>query len=72
MEVRLKEHSVDLRHDRFKKSSLAKHSHKTSHQICLEKAKIIAKVEHHTKRKVHEKMEIEMNLKVSTKMNKLK
>ena len=39
----LKEHNADLRHDRFEKSSLAKLSHKTKNQICIDKAMIIPK-----------------------------
>ena len=61
-EVRLKEHCVDLKYDRVKKSALAGHAHLTRHHICMEKATIIAKKEDLTKRKVREKIEIRMNL----------
>ena len=57
-----KEHSADIRHDRHKKSTLAEHSPMTKHQIYLEKAKVIAKEESLTKRKVREKIEINIAL----------
>jgi hypothetical protein len=42
MKIRLKEHNVDIKWNRTHKSSLAEHSLKTSHLVCLENAKIIA------------------------------
>ena len=41
MELRFKEHSADLSHYGFKKSSLVEHSHKTSPQIYLENIKTL-------------------------------
>ena len=58
--MRFKEHLANLRHDIFNKYALAKHSHLTSHQICMDKAKIIVKEEHLTRRKLREKIEIKM------------
>ena len=48
-EVRLKEHCVDLKYDRVKKTTLAKHAHLTKHHICMEKSMIITKEEDLTK-----------------------
>ena len=62
MRTRFKEHNADIRHDRHKKSTLAEHSPMTKHQIYLEKAKVIAKEESLTKRKVREKIEINIAL----------
>ena len=61
-EVWLKEHCTDIKHDRVKKSALAKHAHLTKHHICVEKTTIISKEEDITKRKVREKIEIRLNL----------
>ena len=61
METRFKEHSADLRHDRHKKSALAEHAHLTKHHICLEDAKVIAREDNLTKRKIREKIEINLN-----------
>lgn len=60
IETRLKEQNADVRHNRYKKSALAKHSHITQHHICLENAMVITKEDNLTKRKVREKIEINM------------
>ena len=62
MRTRFKEHGVDIRYHRHKKSTLVEHSHITKHQISLEKARVIAKEESLTKRKVKEKIEINIAL----------
>ena len=41
IETRLKEHSVDLRYDRIKNSTIAEHSHNTKHHIYLENSKVL-------------------------------
>ena len=56
----LKEHEAYLRHDRHKKSVLAERAHLTQHNICLENAKVIAREDNLTKRKIREKIEINM------------
>ena len=61
METRFKEHSADLRHNRHKKLSLAEHAHITGHHICLENAKVIAREGNLLKRKIREKIEINLN-----------
>ena len=61
METRFKEHSANLRHDRHKKSTIAEHSHLTGHQICLENAKVLAKEDNLIKRKVKEKIKINLS-----------
>ena len=58
--TRLKEHEVDLRHYRHKKFALAEHANLTQHRICLEIAKFIVREDNLTKRKVREKIEINM------------
>ena len=61
METRFKEHSTDLRHNRHKKSALPEHTHITRHHICLENAKVIAREDNLLKRKIREKIEINLN-----------
>ena len=56
--TRLKEHGADLKHDRHKKSTLAEHAHLTQHHICLENAMVIAREDNLAKRKIREKIEI--------------
>ena len=43
----LKEHGVDIKHERARTSTLADHSSKTKHHLRLEDAKIIAREEHY-------------------------
>ena len=61
METRFKEHSTDLRHNRYKKFALAEHAFITGHHICLENAKVIAREDNLFKRKIKEKIEINLN-----------
>ena len=56
---RISEHAVDLRHGRTKSSALAEHVEKTKHQLCIEEAKVVAKVAHFHHRKFREAIEIE-------------
>ena len=58
--TRLKEHEADLRHDRHKRSSLAEHPHLTQHHICLENVVVIVREDNLAKRKIREKIEINM------------
>jgi hypothetical protein len=58
-QIRFKEHDADISHGCINKSALAKHSNDSKHQIFLEKSNIIAKIDHYTKRKIREAMEIE-------------
>jgi hypothetical protein len=50
-----------MRHKRIKKSALDEQSDNTSHHICIEDAKIIARIDHYGKRKIWEFVEIELN-----------
>ena len=61
MQVRIKEHSNDIAHNRVIKSAMDEHSHKTTHLICMGEEKLIAKEEHYVKRKVREAIEIVKN-----------
>jgi predicted GIY-YIG superfamily endonuclease len=61
MNIRLKEHSANIKWNGTKKYALAKHSSRTSHLICLEDAKNISKVDHYGKRKIMEALEIEFH-----------
>ena len=61
METRFKEHSADLRHNIHKKSTLVEHAHITGHHIYLENAKVIAREDNLFKRKIREKIEINLN-----------
>jgi hypothetical protein len=57
--IRIQEHVVDIKHNRTRPSALAEHSDKTKHHICIEEAKILAKVDHYHNRKFREAIEIE-------------
>ena len=61
METRLKKHSADLRHNRYKNSAIAEHVFITGHHICLENAKFIAREDNLVKQKIREKIEINLN-----------
>ena len=54
----LKEHVVDIKHERSRTSALADHSLKTKHHLRLEDAKIIAREEHYQRHKIREVLEI--------------
>ncbi len=56
---RINEHSADLRHGRAKSSDLAEHAEKTKHHVCIEEARVIAKVAEFHHRKFREALEIE-------------
>ena len=58
LQTRLKEHGADIKNERSRTSALAEHSLKTKHHICLESASIIAREEHHQRRKIREALEI--------------
>jgi len=58
LQKRLKEHGADIKNERSRTSALAEHSLKTKHHICLESASIIAREEHHQRRKIREALEI--------------
>jgi hypothetical protein len=60
LNVHLKEHIVDITHDCITKSTLVEHSHNTTHQICMDKASLIAKEEHYNKRRMREALEIDI------------
>ena len=59
LQVRLKEHSAEIIHDRTEKYALAEHSHTTTHQICMEKALLITREEQYNRRRMREALEIE-------------
>ena len=65
---RINEHVGDLRHGRTKSSLLAEHVEKTKHQVCIEEAKVVAKVAHFHHRKFREAIEIERSLTISIEM----
>ena len=56
---RLKEHTTDICRDRSYKYVLTEHSHNTSHHICIDKMRLLAREEHYTKRRIREAVEIE-------------
>ena len=65
IQQRMNEHVADLRHGRTKSSVLAEHVDKTKHQVCIEEARVVAKVAQFHHRKFREAIEIErrpMNL----------
>ena len=59
IQVRLKEHFVDIIHDRLKKSALAEHAHHSRHHIRIEEKKLITIEDHYKRRKIREAIEIE-------------
>lgn len=58
LNIRIKEHTADLRRDRTSKSALAEHVHSSSHYIYMEKVKLVRKDDHYLKRKIKEAIEI--------------
>ena len=50
--IRLKEHALDITRDRSNKSSLVEHSHNSSHHVCIENAKLLTREENYLKRRV--------------------
>ena len=58
IEIRVKEHCTDIRHNYTKKSALAEHLAETGHQICIEKTKLLIQEGHCIKRKIKESLEI--------------
>jgi len=59
IQQRIGEHAADLRHGRIKSSALAEHVDKTKHHVCIEEAKVIARVDRFHHRKLREAIEIE-------------
>ena len=57
--TRLKEHNTDFTHGWIKRSALAEHSTTSKHHILLEYAKVITSIDHYTRRRVREAIEIE-------------
>lgn len=58
IQTRLKEHGADIIQKHSKKYALAEHSNITNHHICLEDANVIINMDHYTKRRVKEVIEI--------------
>jgi predicted GIY-YIG superfamily endonuclease len=52
IKTRLKEHNIDIQHGRIKQSAIVEHSHTSSHHICLENSRVLAKIPHHYKIKI--------------------
>ena len=57
--TRLKENNADIIHGRIKNSALAEHSITSKHHILMEDAKVITNIDHYTRRRVREVIEIE-------------
>ena len=72
LQTHLKEYSADIVHNHIKNSALVEHLHNTSHQICMEKASLVAREEHHYKIRVREALEIEKRDKTLNKDDGLK
>ena len=51
---RICQHAADLKHGRSRSSALAEHTEKTNHHICIEEAKVIARIDHFHHRKLRE------------------
>jgi hypothetical protein len=52
---------MDIEYNRVKRSTLVEHSQNIGHLICMDDAKIIVRMDHYGKIKVHEAIEIELN-----------
>ena len=59
---KLKEHIVDIHHNRIKNSAIAEHCHNTNHHICIKNTKVLATIPHYYKRKIREVLEIEKHV----------
>ena len=56
---RICEHVADIKHRRSRSFALAEHAENTNHHICIEEAKVIARIDHFHHRKLREALEIE-------------
>ena len=59
----IREHSADIRHNRYRTSALAEHVEKSCRHVCIEDSKVIARVDHFHHRKLREAIEIEQHAK---------
>lgn len=55
---RIQEHATDIKHNRFKTSSLDENSNKTNYHICIENSYVVAKIDHYRHTKFREAIEI--------------
>ena len=63
IQLRLKKNRADIIHECTKKYALAEHSVTSKNHICIEDAKVIARIDHYTKRHVIEAIEIKKHPK---------
>ena len=63
IQLRLKEDRVNIIHECTKKYALAEHSVTSKQHICIEDAKVIARIDHYMKQCVIEAIEIEKHPK---------
>ena len=63
----LDQHLADIIHGWTNKSALEEHSRNASHQVCIEKASLIAKEDNYNKRRIREAVEID---KMNNNLNK--
>ena len=63
IQLRLEKNHDDIIHECTKKYALAEHSVTSKHHICIEDAKVIARIDHYMKRCVIEAIEIEKHPK---------
>jgi len=59
--TRIQEHAADIGHNHSKTSTLAEHSSKANHHICIENSKVVAKIDHYHHRKLREAIKIGRN-----------
>ena len=52
--IRIQEHATYIKHNLTRPPALAEHYEKTKHHICIEEAKILAKIDHYHNRKFRE------------------
>ena len=64
IKTRLKEPSVNIQnihHDRINKSIVVEHLYTSSHHMCLEESRVLARILYYYKRKIREAIKIEKN-----------
>ena len=57
--IRLKQHALNVHHERIKKYSIIEHCYNTKYYICFENVEFLASIPHYYKRRVREALEIE-------------
>ena len=65
---RINEHAANLKHGRTKSSALVEHAEKTKHHVCIEKAKVIARVAYSIAKNLGRLLRLKEGQEISTEM----